>query len=49
MDALGSLEEIAEPTSFRIDAGMWKRQTKSPGPKWGHPVPANLARSKVMR
>jgi hypothetical protein len=46
MDALGSLEEIAEQTSCRIDTGTLQRQTKC---KWGRSVSPNLARSKVAR
>ena len=46
MDALGSLEEIAEQTSCRIDVGTRQRRTKC---KWGHALPANLTHSKVAR
>jgi hypothetical protein len=49
MDALGSLEEIAEQTSFSIDAGTRQRQAKKPGSKWAHAVPANLTHAKVAR
>jgi hypothetical protein len=46
MGTLGSLEEIAEQTSFRFNAGTRQRQTKC---KWGHVVPPNLTHAKVAR
>lgn len=46
MDALGSLEEIAEQTSFRVNA---EARQRPPRCKWGSAVPPNLARAKVMR
>ena len=49
MDALESLDEIAEQTSFSIDAGARQRRSKKSAGKWGYSVPANLTHSKVAR
>jgi hypothetical protein len=48
MDALGSLEEIAEQTSCRFNVGTRQRQRQTKC-KWGHALPANLTHSKVAR
>jgi hypothetical protein len=49
MDALADLEEVAEQAAFSINPGTRQSQTKTPGSKWGHAVPANLTNSKVAR